>query len=329
VLHRPILSGRIGKWAYALIDYDLAFEPLKTLKSQVLVNFIVEHSIDLDDEVNYRTCTPWKLYFDGSVCKDGQGVGIIVVSPNGANVEMSCQLEHIYTNNQTEYEALLFGLEILQSMDVQHVLALGDSLLIVQQVTGVFQCLEGSLNIYLDKCLDIIKQFVEFQIWHIPRHENHKVNMLAQQASDYDVGGRNFHIKTELMHRISTLEAAKPAKPILQCVVADESARLVPKIGQAVCLRVFPRISSNCSLLMLKPIQMVGGPPLLHIYMIQVLKLIRRFGEVLSSLFCIMMNYIRELPKICYLNAWMMIRPEWLWEKSMKVFVVRINWLPR
>jgi hypothetical protein len=162
MFHRPILSGRIGKWAYALIEYDLAFEPLKTLKGQVLVDFIVEHGIDLDDEVNYITCTPWKFYFDGSVCKNGQGVGIIVVSPNGAIFEMSCQLDDICTNNQAEYEALLFGLEILLSMDVQHVLALGDSLLIVQQVPGAYQCLEGSLNVYLDKCLDIIKQFTEF-----------------------------------------------------------------------------------------------------------------------------------------------------------------------
>ena len=104
ILHWPILSGRIGEWAYALTEYDLTFEPLKTLKGQVLVDFIVEHNIDLDDEVNYITCTPWKLYFDGSICKDGQGVGIVVVSPNGAIIEMSCRLEHIQTNNQAEYE---------------------------------------------------------------------------------------------------------------------------------------------------------------------------------------------------------------------------------
>ena len=43
---------------------------------------------------------------------------IVVVSPNGAIVEMSGQLEHICTNDQAKYEALLFGLEILQSKDV-------------------------------------------------------------------------------------------------------------------------------------------------------------------------------------------------------------------
>jgi hypothetical protein len=33
-LHRPILRERLGKWAYALIEYDLVFESLKTMKGQ-------------------------------------------------------------------------------------------------------------------------------------------------------------------------------------------------------------------------------------------------------------------------------------------------------
>jgi hypothetical protein len=28
LLLKPILSGRMGKWAYALVEYDLAYEPL-------------------------------------------------------------------------------------------------------------------------------------------------------------------------------------------------------------------------------------------------------------------------------------------------------------
>ena len=80
---------------------------------------------------------------------------------------MSCRLENNCTNNQAECEYFLFGLEILQVMDVHHVLALGDPLLVLQQVTSVYQYLEGSLNIYLDKCLGIIKHFDVFRIRHM------------------------------------------------------------------------------------------------------------------------------------------------------------------
>ena len=31
MLQKPILSGRIGKWAYAIVEYDLAYESLKSV----------------------------------------------------------------------------------------------------------------------------------------------------------------------------------------------------------------------------------------------------------------------------------------------------------
>jgi hypothetical protein len=46
ILQQLILSGRIRKLAYALIEYDLAYEPLKSMKGQVVANFIVGHSIN-------------------------------------------------------------------------------------------------------------------------------------------------------------------------------------------------------------------------------------------------------------------------------------------
>jgi hypothetical protein len=69
MLYHPILSGRIHKYAYVLINYDLTFEPLKILKYQIITNFIVENGINLGDEINYLTSTIWKLYFDGLTCR--------------------------------------------------------------------------------------------------------------------------------------------------------------------------------------------------------------------------------------------------------------------
>ena len=60
ILQNQILSGRIGKWAYALLEYDLAYESLKFMRSQIVADFIVEHQIndEHDLEVGYITCTP-------------------------------------------------------------------------------------------------------------------------------------------------------------------------------------------------------------------------------------------------------------------------------
>jgi ribonuclease HI len=77
-------------------------------------------------------------------------------------------------------------------MGVKHVEAYGDSLLVVQQVSKVCQCLNGFLNAYLDKCLDIISYMDEFVIYHMPREENTRANALAHLASVYNVRKRNF-----------------------------------------------------------------------------------------------------------------------------------------
>jgi ribonuclease HI len=201
ILHRPILSCRLGKWAYGLVEYDLIYESLKSIKCQIVADFIVEHRVDIkhDLDVSPILLTPWKLYFDGSTCSDGQGVGIVLIPPNGAYFEMASRLEYFCTKNQVKHEARLFGLEILESMDVKYVKAFGDSLLIVHQVPRKCQCLDGSLNAYLDKCLDIIARFDEFSIHHIYRHENSKANDLAQQASGYNVSHKNLSVTKKPM----------------------------------------------------------------------------------------------------------------------------------
>jgi hypothetical protein len=83
MLQQLILSGRIGKWTYTLIKYDLAYESLKYIKGQVVADFIVEHSIyqNSDELYNLVSIRPWKLFFDGSACREGQGVGIVLISP--------------------------------------------------------------------------------------------------------------------------------------------------------------------------------------------------------------------------------------------------------
>jgi hypothetical protein len=101
MLHRPILSGRLGKWAYGLVEYDLVYESLKSIKGQIVADFIIEHRVAIyhDLDVSLILLTPWKLYFDGSACSDGQGIGIAFISPNSAYFEMASRLEHFCTNN--------------------------------------------------------------------------------------------------------------------------------------------------------------------------------------------------------------------------------------
>ena len=103
-------------------------------------------------------------------------------------------------------------------MGVKHVEAYGDSLLVVQQVSKVCQCLDGFLNAYLDRCFDIISCFNEFVIRHVPRERNPKANALAQQASGYNVQKRNFQERRPMF-----LEA--------ECSVLEEPVAPLPQTG--------------------------------------------------------------------------------------------------
>ena len=80
----------------------------------------------------------------------------------------------------------------------------------VQQVSKVCQCYNGSLNAYLDKCLNIISSFDEFIIKHIPREENGKTNTIAQQASGYDVTKKYFNIRKPMQMKAEFLVLEAP-----------------------------------------------------------------------------------------------------------------------
>jgi hypothetical protein len=47
------------------------------------------------------------LYFDGSKSREGVGVGCVLIDPTRNKTFISCRLEFEYTNNTTEYKALM------------------------------------------------------------------------------------------------------------------------------------------------------------------------------------------------------------------------------
>jgi ribonuclease HI len=141
----------------------------------------------VDHTVDFVQLKPWGLYFDGSICSKGQGARCVIISPSSVYIDLSIRLEFACTNNQVEYESLLHGLEYLRDLGVRDIDVFGDSNLIMQQIRGDRQCLDGVLNSYRDRCLDIIKLFDTFSMKHIPREENSWANWLAQQALGYVV----------------------------------------------------------------------------------------------------------------------------------------------
>jgi hypothetical protein len=148
MLQKPILSSRLGKWVYALVEYDLEYMPLTMVKGQVIADFIMEHNIESCKDMCVVEEDTWKMFFDVSVCTQGQAIGCFIISPRGIEYEISIQLEFWCTNNLAEYEALISSLEVLLDMGVDKVDIYGDSQLVVQQIRGESQCMDETLSRY-------------------------------------------------------------------------------------------------------------------------------------------------------------------------------------
>jgi ribonuclease HI len=116
------------------------------MRGQIVADFIVDHCINTNEKNLIATC-PWELFFDGSVCANGCGVGCIVVTLGGVKQEMPARLEFGCTNNQAEYEALAFGLEFLMDAGARDVVTFRDSNLVVQQMKAESQCLDDTYTV--------------------------------------------------------------------------------------------------------------------------------------------------------------------------------------
>ena len=149
-----------------------------------MADFITQHH---KPSVSYVELMPWMLFFDGSSCKQGGGIGIVIISPRGASFEFALLTEPMITNNQAKYEAILKGLQLLHEVKAKEIEVFGDSKLIINQLISLYECKEETLKGYYDECQKLLKEFLHISFQHIPRAQNQEVNHLAQSALGYRV----------------------------------------------------------------------------------------------------------------------------------------------
>ncbi|XP_074300119.1 uncharacterized protein LOC141631334 [Silene latifolia] len=72
ILSRPVLSGRLAKWAVLLKQYDLVFVSQKAVKGQVIADFFADHPVptdwELSDELPGEEIFTWTFYLHGKFC---------------------------------------------------------------------------------------------------------------------------------------------------------------------------------------------------------------------------------------------------------------------
>jgi hypothetical protein len=89
---------------FLLSEFDIWYQPVKAVKG--LADLIAER---INTNVATLSVRARVMYFDGSACEDGCGIGILLVSPRGVTYSFSIRLHAPCTNNLAEYKAVHRG----------------------------------------------------------------------------------------------------------------------------------------------------------------------------------------------------------------------------
>ncbi|XP_062100048.1 uncharacterized protein LOC133805917 [Humulus lupulus] len=187
ILSKPDLSRRLSKWEIELGTYDIQFSPRKAKKGQVLADFLVEIQSftpdTLPELLESENQWVWTMHTDRASNSQGAGIGIVLEAPSGLKIEEAIRLEQSTTNNEAEYEALIYGLELAREMGIQRLNVRGDSQLMIEQVAGNFDTKAPHLASLLQKVTDLRSHFHQFELIQVPREQNQKADALAKLAS--------------------------------------------------------------------------------------------------------------------------------------------------
>ncbi|XP_070017656.1 uncharacterized protein LOC142172584 [Nicotiana tabacum] len=82
-----------------------------------------------------------------------------------------------------EYEACILGLNLAVDMNVEELLVIGDSDLLVHQVKGEWAMKNTKILPYLHHVQEMRKRFTKIEFWHIPRIQNEFADALVTQSS--------------------------------------------------------------------------------------------------------------------------------------------------
>jgi ribonuclease HI len=125
------------------------------------------------------------VYFDGAA-RGNPGpaaVGYVVVTDGGIVAEGGETIGRA-TNNQAEYEALVRALSVAADHGFDEVVVRGDSELIVKQVRGEYDVNDPELREYRIQARELLAEFSEWSISHVPREINDRADQLANEALD-------------------------------------------------------------------------------------------------------------------------------------------------
>src|SRR5688572_4732893 len=161
---------------------SLDFRPRTAIKSQALVDFMVEW---MENQVQTPVERPehWVMYFDGSVKLEGAGAGVLLISLEGEQLKYVLQIFWEVSNNEAKYKALLHSLRLAISLGNKRLLVYGDSLVVINQVNDEWDRNKDNMDAYCKEVRKLENKFSGLEFHHIVRDNNVAADVLSKMGS--------------------------------------------------------------------------------------------------------------------------------------------------
>jgi ribonuclease HI len=176
-------TGRIGKWAAELNEFNIDYVHRSSIQSQALADFITDWTPGAQEEEANKDAEAWTMFCDGSWGTFGAGAAAVLVAPSKVRTCYAIKLDFSCTNNIAEYEALLLGLRKLKAMGIRRAILKTDSQVISGLVDKSCRARDPKLEKYLDTVRRLEASFEGFSVKNIPRGENEHADLLAKSAA--------------------------------------------------------------------------------------------------------------------------------------------------
>ncbi|XP_070008497.1 uncharacterized protein [Nicotiana sylvestris] len=178
------------------------------MKAQALADHLAENPVDdeyqplstyfPDEEVNSvevisEDTNAWKMFFDEVVNVKDVRIGAILISPTGQHYSAIVRLRFFCTNNTAKYESYIMGMNMAIDQDVEELLTIADSDLIIRQAQGEWETRDVKLIPYRQHVKDLSKRFKSVEFRYIPRFHNELADALTTLVSMLPYPG-NVHI---------------------------------------------------------------------------------------------------------------------------------------
>ena len=126
----------------------------------------------------------FKMNFDG--CSKGNpgvsGAGAVIYSEDDEIWSGQIFVGEKFTNNHAEYAGLILGLQEATKLNIKNILVEGDSLLVINQMKGIYNCNSDNLIELFHKAKELETNFEKINYQHVDRKFNKRADQLSNIA---------------------------------------------------------------------------------------------------------------------------------------------------